>query len=262
VGAHPSFPDRVGFGRRLLAASPDEVRDDVTYQLGALLGFCRAEGVALRYVKPHGALYNAAAEDPALATAICEAARAVDPDLWILGLAGSRMVEVARGLGLRCAGEAFADRSYTPAGALVSRRAPGALIHDAALVADRVVALARGGAIAAADGTALAIDAQSVCLHGDTPGAAALAVAIRARRRGPAVRDALTAARLPDVRGRHHDLVHEAQLVDRRRGEHEGIGVLQPHAAVQLVERQRERHECAEERLEVAEIDRARGDLR
>jgi 5-oxoprolinase (ATP-hydrolysing) subunit A len=190
VGAHPSFPDRVGFGRRLLAASPDEVRDDVTYQLGALLGFCRAEGVALRYVKPHGALYNAAADDPALATAICEAARAVDPDLWILGLAGSRMLEVARGLGLRCAGEAFADRAYTPAGALVSRRAPCAVIDDAALVADRVVALARGGAIAAADGTALAIDAQSVCLHGDTPGAAALAAAIRARlaEEGVAVR--------------------------------------------------------------------------
>jgi UPF0271 protein len=181
VGAHPSFPDRVGFGRRLLAATPDEVRDDVTYQVGALWAFCRAEGVALRHVKPHGALYNAAAQDPGLAAAICEAVRAVDPALHVVCLAGSRMAEVARGLGVRWVGEAFADRAYTRDGALVSRREPGAVLHDPEVVAERVARLAREGRMVAADGTVLALDAGTVCIHGDTPGAAALAAAVRRR---------------------------------------------------------------------------------
>ena len=181
VGAHPSFPDRVGFGRRLLAATPEEVRDDITYQIGALWAFCQAEGVRLRHVKPHGALYNAAAADPALAAAVCEAVRAVDPELFVVCLAGSRMAEVARACCVRWVGEAFADRAYTPHGTLVSRREPGAVLHDPCIVAERVARLAREGKVLAADGSELALDARTVCIHGDTPGAAALAAAVRQR---------------------------------------------------------------------------------
>src|SRR5215211_1974673 len=129
VGAHPSYPDRAGFGRRFLAASPEEVRDDVTYQIGALWAFCQAEGVRLTHVKPHGALYNTAAQDRALALAICEATRAVDPALTVVCLARSAMAEVARGLGVPCAEEAFGDRAYTSAGTLVPRGTPGAVIR-------------------------------------------------------------------------------------------------------------------------------------
>ncbi len=181
VGAHPSFPDRAGFGRRYLAASPDEVRDDVTYQIGALWAFCRAEGVPLRHVKAHGALYNAAAEDEGLARAICEAARGVDPSLVVVCLAGSRMAEVARGMGMTCAEEAFADRAYTTAGALVSRRKPGAVIEDPAQVAARASTMVREQRVTAIDGTPIRIAAQTLCVHGDTPGAERLAAAIRAR---------------------------------------------------------------------------------
>jgi len=190
VGAHPSYPDRVGFGRRALAATPDEVCDDVTYQVGALWAFCRAEGVPLRHVKPHGALYNAAARDEGLAAAICEAVRAIDPALVVVALAGSRMIAVARGLGLRAAGEAFADRAYTREGALLSRREPGAVLHDPAAVAARAVRMAREGTVTAVDGTVVDIDAGTICLHGDTPGAADLAAAVRAAldREGIAVR--------------------------------------------------------------------------
>ncbi len=190
VGAHPSYPDRVGFGRRALAATPDEVRDDVTYQVGALWAFCRAEGVPLRHVKPHGALYNAAAADEGLATAICEAVRSIDPALVVVALAGSRMLAVARRLGLRAAGEAFADRAYTPEGALLSRREPGAVLHDPATVAARAVRMARERRVTAADGSEVAVEAETLCLHGDTPGAADLASAVRAAldREGIAVR--------------------------------------------------------------------------
>jgi 5-oxoprolinase (ATP-hydrolysing) subunit A len=190
VGAHPSYPDRVGFGRRALAATPDEVRDDVTYQVGALWAFCRAEGVPLRHVKPHGALYNAAARDEALAAAICEAVRAIDPALVVVALAGSSMLAVARRLGLRAAGEAFADRAYTREGQLLSRREPGAVLHDPAAVAARAVRMTRERRVTAADGSEVAVEAETLCLHGDTPGAADLAAAIRAAldREGIAVR--------------------------------------------------------------------------
>ncbi|HUL58956.1 MAG TPA: 5-oxoprolinase subunit PxpA [Anaeromyxobacteraceae bacterium] len=188
VGAHPGFPDRAGFGRRLLAASPDEVRDDVTYQIGALWAFCRAEGVPLAHVKAHGALYNASADDPELARAICEAARAVDPALTVVCLARTPMVEVARALGVPVAEEAFADRAYTPAGRLVSRRSPGAVLRDPAEVAARVSLLARERRVVAVDGTAVSIDARTVCVHGDTPGAARLAAVIRERLRADGVR--------------------------------------------------------------------------
>jgi UPF0271 protein len=190
VGAHPSFPDRAGFGRRLMACSPQEVEDDVTYQVGALLGFCRAEGVPLLHVKAHGALYNAAAQDRSLAEAVCRAARAVDPALAVVCLAGSPMAEVVRAMGLSCVEEAFADRAYTARGTLLPRSQPGAVIEDPALVAERVSRMARERRVVAADGSVIPVAADTVCLHGDTPGAAEVAAAIRARleRDGVAVR--------------------------------------------------------------------------
>jgi UPF0271 protein len=190
VGAHPSYPDRLGFGRRAMAASPEEVLDDVTYQVGAVLGFCRAEGVPLVHVKPHGALYNAAAQDRALAAAVCQAVRSIDPALIVVCLAGSPMVEVARGLGLRCAEEAFADRGYTLRGTLVPRTQPGAVIEDPEKVAERVATLARERRLLSVEGSPVAVSADTVCLHGDTPGAVELAAAIRGRldREGVAVR--------------------------------------------------------------------------
>ncbi len=190
VGAHPSFPDRVGFGRRMLAASPQEIEDDVVYQVGALLGCCRAEGVPLVHVKPHGALYDAASRDPAVARAVVAAVRGVDPGLWVVCLAGSALAREAGAAGLRLVEEAFADRGYARDGTLLRRGTPGALVTDPAAVAERVSRLAREGIVRAADGTELAIAAGTVCVHGDTPGAVDVARAIRARldRDGVAVR--------------------------------------------------------------------------
>lgn len=181
VGAHPSYPDRAGFGRAPMARSPEEVRDDVVYQVAAVRAFCAAEGVPLVHVKPHGALYNTAAQDPALAAAICEAVRQVDPGLVIVCLAGSPMAGVVRSLGMRCAEEAFADRGYTPDGTLVPRGRPGALVDDPGAVAKRVAAMARERRVISVAGTPVAVAADTICLHGDTPGAAALAAAIRER---------------------------------------------------------------------------------
>jgi UPF0271 protein len=181
VGAHPSYPDRAGFGRAPMVRSPDDVRDDVVYQVAAVRAFCAAEGVPLVHVKPHGALYNTAAQDPALATAICEAIRQVDAGLVVVCLAGSPMAGVIRSLGLRCAEEAFADRGYTPEGTLVPRGTPGALVEDPAAVAERVAAMARDRRVTSVAGTSVSVAADTICLHGDTPGAALLAAAIRAR---------------------------------------------------------------------------------
>lgn len=181
VGAHPSYPDRENFGRTPLARDPALVRDDVLYQVAAVRAFCAAEGVALAHVKPHGALYNAAAQDRALAAAIAEAVRAIDPALVVVCLAGSPMAGVVRAMGLRCAEEAFADRGYAPDGTLVPRGRPGALVEEPAAVAARVSAMARERRVLAVDGRPVAVAADTVCLHGDTPGAAALAAAVRAR---------------------------------------------------------------------------------
>jgi UPF0271 protein len=181
VGAHPSYPDREGFGRAQMLRSLEEVRDDVLYQVAAVRAFCASEGVPLVHVKPHGALYNTAAQDPTLAAAICEAVRQVDPGLVIVCLAGSPMAGVVRSLGMRCAEEAFADRGYTPEGTLVPRGRPGALIDDPGAVAERVAAMARERRVTSVAGTLVTVAADTICLHGDTPGAAALAAAIRAR---------------------------------------------------------------------------------
>jgi UPF0271 protein len=190
VGAHPSFPDRAGFGRTRLARSAAQVRADVASQVRALAAICAAEGVPLVHVKPHGALYNAAAQEEDLARAVALGARDVDPTLVVVCLAGSPMVEVVRSLGLACAEEAFADRGYTPRGTLLARSEAGALIEDAAQVAGRVLRMARERTVVAVDGTVVPVAADTVCLHGDTPGAAALAAAVRARleQEGIAVR--------------------------------------------------------------------------
>jgi UPF0271 protein len=187
VGAHPSYPDRAGFGRERLTRAPTEVRADVAAQVRALLAICREERVPLVHVKPHGALYNAAAGDADLARAIAEAVRLVDPGLVVVCLAGSPMVALVRGMGLACAEEAFADRGYTALGTLVPRGQPGALLVDPAAVAERASRLARERSVMAADGTMVPVAADTLCLHGDTPGAAALARAVRERLRADGV---------------------------------------------------------------------------
>ena len=181
VGAHPSYPDRAGFGRERLARSAAEVRADVVAQVRALLAVCAEEGVPLVHVKPHGALYNAAAGDAALARAVAEAVREIDPGLVVVCLAGSPMAGVVRAMGLACAEEAFADRGYTARGTLVPRGQPGALVKDPAQVADRASRLARERTVLAVDGSVVPVSADTLCLHGDTPGAATLAAAVRAR---------------------------------------------------------------------------------
>lgn len=187
IGAHPSFPDLVGFGRRNMGASPDEIRADTIYQIGALWAICRSEGVRLQHVKPHGALYNMAATDVRIAGAIAEAIKAVDPELYMVCLGRSEMVGAAKKAGVRYAEEVFADRAYTNEGTLVPRSRPGAVIHDINLVAERVLSMVKEQKITSIDGTEVPIVAQTVCVHGDTPGAVAMIKLIRKRLEEDAV---------------------------------------------------------------------------
>lgn len=180
VGAHPGLPDLAGFGRRDMRVRPDEVTGMVLYQLGALAAIARAEGVDLRHVKPHGALYNMAARDRALAAAIAEAVRVFDSALVLFGLAGSALVAAGEATGLRVASEVFADRSYQRDGSLAPRGTPGAIIDDASMVAARAVEMARDGCVTASTGERVILRADTICVHGDTPGAAALACRLRA----------------------------------------------------------------------------------
>lgn len=179
VGAHVSYPDRVGFGRRDMDVASAELVADVIYQIGALQGLARAAGTRVSYVKPHGALYNRIAHDPRQGGDVVAAVKAADPGLVLMGLAGSPLLDLARAGGLAVAAEAFADRAYTPAGALVSRREPGAVLHDSELVARRMLRLAREGTLDAVDGTPIRLAAQSICVHGDSPGAVGIARALR-----------------------------------------------------------------------------------
>lgn len=180
VGAHPSFPDREGFGRRAMQRSPAAVEADVSDQVGALLAICRAHGVRLVHVKPHGALYNQAAVDPELAAAIARAVHAVDPGLVLVGLASSRaMREAAANLGLRYACEAFADRRYETDGTLLSRNETGALVSSVEAAAEQAVRIATRGEVVAVDGSLVRLRADTLCLHGDSPGALQLARAVR-----------------------------------------------------------------------------------
>ena len=171
MGAHPGYPDLQGFGRREMKLSPEEVYDDVLYQLGALAAFVRAKGGRLQHIKPHGALYNQACKDEGLAGAICRAARDLDPSLIVLAPERSAFRQAAQTLGLPFAGEFFADRAYLPDGSLVPRSRPGAVIHDGALAASRVLQMAQEGTVTCIDGTVLPMRCVSVCVHGDNEAA-------------------------------------------------------------------------------------------
>lgn len=179
VGAHPGFPDLVGFGRREMKATAREVEDFVAYQIGALAGIAAAQHVRLTHVKPHGALYNMAARDDALADAIARATASVDRSLMLFGLPGSKSLDAARRHGLRAVSEAFADRAYRADGTLVPRSEAGAVIDDADAVVARAVMIARERVVVAADGSRVPIEVETICVHGDTPGAAMLAARIR-----------------------------------------------------------------------------------
>lgn len=181
LGAHPGHLDLRGFGRRAIAAAPAEVEADVLYQVGALQAFARAAGVRLVHVKPHGALYNQCAADEELAGALARGVARADPMLVLVGLAGSEpMVRAARAAGLRFAGEAFADRGYEADGSLRARSRPGAVLDDPAAVAAQAVSIATEGRVRTAEGVEVAVAAETVCVHGDRPGAAARARAVRA----------------------------------------------------------------------------------
>jgi UPF0271 protein len=179
VGAQVSYPDLVGFGRREIDVPPDELTADVLYQLGALEAFAKAAGSRVRYVKPHGALYNRIARDPVQAAAVVEAIRRYDPALPLLTLPGSVAMEAAGEAGIPSVGEGFADRAYTAEGRLVSRREPGAVLHDPEQVAARAVVMATEHRVEAAGGEQVAVEVRSLCVHGDTPGAVDLARAVR-----------------------------------------------------------------------------------
>jgi 5-oxoprolinase (ATP-hydrolysing) subunit A len=178
IGAHPGFPDLQGFGRRNLAATPEEVRDDLVYQIGALQAFTQSK--KLQHVKPHGALYNMAVPGGDLALAIGEAVLAVDPAMILVALAGSKWADQSERMGLRVAREAFADRALNADGTLVPRSKPGSVIHDTQQVIERSVRLATEGTVVAITGEVVTVKADTLCLHGDTPDAVKLAAALRA----------------------------------------------------------------------------------
>ncbi|MGC3995723.1 MAG: 5-oxoprolinase subunit PxpA [Propionicimonas sp.] len=180
VGAHVGYRDRDGFGRRFIDVDPEELRAETVYQLGALAGACRAAGTTLNYVKPHGALYHAIATHAGQAQAVVSAIISFDPSLALLGLPDTIATRLAREAGLRTVAEAFADRAYAADGGLVPRGVPGAVLHDPAQVASRIVGLVTTGTIEAVDGTRVAVAADSVCVHGDSPGAVDMARAVRA----------------------------------------------------------------------------------
>jgi UPF0271 protein len=180
IGAQVGYRDLPGFGRRRIDIDPDTLRDDVLYQLGALAAFAAAAGSRMRYVKPHGALYNTAADDAAQADAVAAAVAEFDATLPLLGLPGSMLATAAADHDLGFVAEAFADRGYCADGRLVARSQPGAVLTDPAAAAARAVAIARDGRVSAADGTDVPVRADSLCVHGDTPGAVAMAEAVRA----------------------------------------------------------------------------------
>jgi UPF0271 protein len=181
VGAHVGYPDLAGFGRREMAMASADLQAAVIYQIGALQALASVAGVRVRYVKPHGALYNTIAHDERQARDVIEAVRALDADLALVVLAGSPLVAWARAAGLRTVAEAFADRGYRADGSLVPRSQPGAVLHDPDAVAERMVQLVRTGTVAANDGTPVRVEAESICVHGDSPGAVAMAQRLRAR---------------------------------------------------------------------------------
>ena len=180
VGAHPGYADLQGFGRREMQVDPAEIEDTLLAQIGALAAIARAEGVPLRHVKAHGALYNQAARDRRLADAIAAAIKAFDPSLIMFGLPKSAMVDAGVAAGLRVAGEGFADRAYEPDGSLTPRSRPGAVIHDPAVVVERAVRMIRDGVVLTPAGREIPLKIDTLCVHGDTPGASELVKQIRA----------------------------------------------------------------------------------
>jgi 5-oxoprolinase (ATP-hydrolysing) subunit A len=180
VGAHPGFPDLVGFGRRNMAASPREVEDFVIYQVGALAGIAAAEGVQLQHVKAHGALYNMAVRDRALADAIARAVAAVDKSLIVFGLPKSELLRAAQAVGLPVVAEGFADRSYEPDGSLTPRDREGAVIHDPSAVVRRALRMVRDEVVTASNGEDIPMYVRTICTHGDTPGSHDLTRLLRA----------------------------------------------------------------------------------
>ncbi len=179
VGAHPGFPDLVGFGRRQMKVSTDELRTMVMYQVGALKAFCTAAGVRMQHVKPHGAMYNMAGKDAAMAHAICEGIYEVDPSLILLGLSGSELLKAAQETGLRAAKEVFADRAYEEDGSLVARTKAGAMITDEDEAIRRVLSMVCDHKVTTITGKVIEVAADSVCLHGDSPKAVLFAQKIR-----------------------------------------------------------------------------------
>jgi UPF0271 protein len=179
IGAHPSFPDLKGFGRRNMTLTPDEVKNDIVYQVGALTAFTKAR--TLQHVKPHGALYNMTVSGGEVARAICEAVLEIDRSLILLVLAGSAHASLAEEMGVRVARETFADRAFNADGSLVPRSKPGAVIHDIVAVAERSLRMAIEGTAVAITGETIPMKADTICLHGDTPGAVTLAAELKAR---------------------------------------------------------------------------------
>lgn len=180
VGAHPGYRDLAGFGRRFVDMTTEELTADVVYQIGAVQAVALAAGTAVRYVKPHGALYNTIVNHPKQAGAVVAAILAVDPTLPLMVLPNSEIQRQAEAAGLRTVAEAFADRAYNPDGTLVSRREPGAVLHEVKDVVEHVLRLATDGLVRAIDGSLVPVKAESICLHGDTPGSVAMAAAVRA----------------------------------------------------------------------------------
>ena len=181
VGAQVGYHDLAGFGRRYIDVEPAELTADVIYQIGALQALARTAGTTVVYVKPHGALYNTIVKNREQARAVAEAVHAVDPALPVLGLAGSVFFDEAQRLGLRTVAEAFADRAYRPDGQLVSRREKGAVLHDPNQIAERVASMVASGRVTAVDGSVIDVEVESVCVHGDSPGAVEIATAVRKR---------------------------------------------------------------------------------
>lgn len=179
VGAHPGFPDLMGFGRRNMSVSPAEAKAYVMYQVGALDAFCKANGITIQHIKPHGALYNMAGKDYALARAICEGIKEIAPEYILLGLSGSNLIKAAEDTGLRAAKEVFADRGYMDDGALVPRTMEGAMITDEDIMIKRVITMVKDGVVKTVSGKVIPIKADSVCVHGDGEKAVAFVKRIR-----------------------------------------------------------------------------------
>lgn len=194
VGAHPGFRDLAGFGRRPMQCTAEEIYGDVLYQVGALAAICKAEGVPLRHVKPHGALYNMASKDLALAQAIAAAVADLDPALLLLAQPGSALQQAGEAAGLRVIHEVFADRAYNPDGSLVARSRPGAVLKDPAAVAAQACRMVRDGKVTAISGETVDVRAETICVHGDNPHAVALIRRIREELTAAGIRIASPAA--------------------------------------------------------------------